>query len=217
MGVWVNISSEASNAYTFNLASLGVILPYHRLSARVRATNVMGTVEAQSDGVLIVPVGPSPGSVWRGPDCSNSTNLLRCGTFDDTSLLRFEAMPANIGAAYTQGVWFASGGSIVPLPLIFKALSNVALNAFKLDAGSRLQSVVNTVPGRRYTLSFLATQFDPLFGGEVLVDGTLENRVSATNVTLFPLANFVAVVDSHVYFSDETWMVCMLPAFLTNH
>ena len=49
--------------YTLSLLGLNQTLNYHRLSAVVRASNVIGYVESVSDGVMIVPVGPSSGMV----------------------------------------------------------------------------------------------------------------------------------------------------------
>jgi hypothetical protein len=58
---WVNVSTLTY--YQFDLTALGLPLSYHTLSATVRASNIMGTVQATSDGVMVVPLGASTGTV----------------------------------------------------------------------------------------------------------------------------------------------------------
>lgn len=56
--------NATGTSFLFNLtALLPQLLPYHMLSATIRAINVMGAVESTSDGVMVVPVGPSTGQV----------------------------------------------------------------------------------------------------------------------------------------------------------
>jgi hypothetical protein len=59
---YVNLSGLPTT-YSFNLSAVPAPLVYRRVAARIRAANTIGAVEAQTDGVLLVPQGPSPGKV----------------------------------------------------------------------------------------------------------------------------------------------------------
>ena len=67
VGPFVNVSTNTS--FLFSLDSYTLVWAFHRFGARVQAWNVMGWVEAQSDGVMIVPVTNGTGKVCIALQC----------------------------------------------------------------------------------------------------------------------------------------------------
>ena len=212
----------------FNLTQLGLPLTYHRIGGRVRAWNVMGYVEGVSDGLLVVPTGPSTGvvsrndfssdavllplwltpmltnQVFRGPDCSAAKNLLVDGAFE---LLPISTGP--IPAAFSSsvvGTWFSVGGAALvglPPPLGGRARDGHGLSAVEVPRGGEITAVVRTVAGQQYTLKFEMAAYDASGAtASVVVTSSTDKQTTPLTSTSVSVST-----DAHSIIADDLWTV----------
>lgn len=184
---------------------------YHLFAGRVRAYNIMGYVEGQSDGVRVVPVGPSSGRLLNGLGCSAASNLVLDGSFESVS-----PKAQNLSQPLTSaslGLLHVSGGSLMLLPTLRPgALSG---HAYSLGAGDRLDVAVATITARTYTVSFQVSRFLAGSSLPAALDIMLSGQTSVDQMPVAFLA-LVATIDVHYAVSKGVWMVsshaCSPPA-----
>ena len=227
---FVSVGTQLSYTFT-NLSSLLGVLKRYRM--RVRATNLIGSVEATSDGVRIVQTGPSSGRVWPTSGCASARNLIPFGSFlgagagagasgEEEDIDQFPAITnSTVEMAVDRNIsttgWSLYGDAQVVYSIYDSVTKNsdtssgmtvqaIGREALSLKPLAILKTRVSLKVGQPYVLSFVAAQ--RFTTAKAVMHGLVSvhgfgDSVGAT--TDVPVVNELFQVQAHYQLTEDKW------------